>query len=121
MTFSLQVGLARYHPLEWFATSGADGAAEALGFRSTPGGVHLTKTMMLAELSTVLSRVPDGDAATIQNMVVLTLAWLRLHWREKDCPRRSRPSVAGSSQPLRGASPSHAPDTPARKREMLFD
>ena len=47
------------------------GRPEALGFRFAPGGVHLTKTMMLAELTAVLNRVPDCDPATVQDAVIV--------------------------------------------------
>jgi hypothetical protein len=71
MTFSFQIDSARHQPLEWFAAPGPDDAAEALGLRSTPGGVHLTKTMMLAELTAVLNRVPDSDPATVEDTVIV--------------------------------------------------
>ena len=73
MTHSLRISddAVRPRPLEWFAVAGADGGAQALGFRSAPGGVHLSKTMMLAELTSILNRVPDGDAAAVQNSVVV--------------------------------------------------
>jgi hypothetical protein len=63
MTLSLHIpnDNGQYRPVEWFALSDGDGAAKALGFRFAPGGVHLTKTMMLAELTTVLDKVPDSD------------------------------------------------------------
>ncbi len=69
MTVSPQ-NLNRNQPLEWFALR-ADDAREALGFRFAPGGVHLTKTMMLAELTAVLNSVPDCDAAEVQNAVTI--------------------------------------------------
>ncbi len=62
---------ARAQLPEWFATSGKDGCAEALGFRSVPGGVHLSKTMMLAELTAVLDRFPNSDAAVVERAVVV--------------------------------------------------
>jgi hypothetical protein len=72
MALSLQFSndTFQYHPLEWFAVEGGHGGAEALGFRFAPGGVHLTKTMMLNELTAVLSRVPDCDPATVQDTVL---------------------------------------------------
>ena len=62
MTLSLHFpNDGQYQPLEWFALSDGDTATEALGVRFAGGGVHLTKTMMLAELTTVLDKVPDSD------------------------------------------------------------
>ncbi len=58
-------------PPAWFAASGEDGCAESMGFRSAPGGVHLSKTMMLAELARILDGFPDGDAAAIERSVVV--------------------------------------------------
>jgi len=57
--------------LEWFAVSAANGDAEALGFRSAPGGVHLSKTMMLAELAAILDRLPVSDPAEVERAVVV--------------------------------------------------
>lgn len=73
MTLSRQIrnDADRHRSLEWFAAAGGDGGAEALGFRTAPGGVHLSKTMMLAELTAILNRVPDSDAAAVQNSVVV--------------------------------------------------
>lgn len=56
---------------EWFAASAGNDGAEALGFRSAPGGVHLSKTMMLAELATVLDRLPVSDAAEVERAIVV--------------------------------------------------
>src|SRR5260370_34956530 len=58
-------------PPEWFAASGRDGCADALGFRSAPGGVHLSKTMMLAELTAILDSFPDGDSAAVEHSVIV--------------------------------------------------
>lgn len=73
MSMSLHVSndSVLYRPLEWFAVGSGDGGAEALGFRSAPGGVHLSKTMMLAELTAVLNGVSDSDPAAVQNAVTL--------------------------------------------------
>src|SRR5271165_1680168 len=73
MTLSLHIPTdnGRHRPLDWFAAATGDVGAEALGFRLAPGGVHLTKTIMLAELTAVLNRVPDSDPATVQNTVTL--------------------------------------------------
>jgi hypothetical protein len=73
MTLSLHIpnDNGQYQPLEWFALSDGDNATEALGVRFAAGGVHLTKTMMLAELTTVLDKVPDGDPATVRSTVTI--------------------------------------------------
>src|SRR5271165_4339187 len=70
MTFSPQ-NLIREEPPEWFAAVGTNDAREALGFRFAPGGVHLTKTMMLAELTSVLNNAPNCDAADVERSVVV--------------------------------------------------
>src|SRR5258708_35101854 len=62
---------ARAQPPEWCAAYARDGWSEALGFRFAPGGVHLAKTMMLAELTAVLNRVPHSDPATVQDAVIV--------------------------------------------------
>ena len=46
-------------------------ARRHLGSGPCPGGVHLTKTMMLAELTAVLNWVPDSNPATVRNTVTL--------------------------------------------------
>ena len=43
--------------LDWFLPDGRAAALEPLGFRFAPGGVHLSKTMMLAELRAVMGAV----------------------------------------------------------------
>ena len=72
MTLPLRIsdGTNRYQSLEWFAAVGGADGTEALGFRLAPGGVHLTKTMMLAELTAALNRVPNCDPATVQDAVL---------------------------------------------------
>jgi hypothetical protein len=73
MTLSLHVpnDNGQYQSQDWFALADGDSAAKAAGFRFAPGGVLLTKTIMLAELTTVLSRVPDSNPATVRNTVTL--------------------------------------------------
>jgi hypothetical protein len=66
----LSSDLERRQRLEWFATPDGDDAEEELGVRVAPGGVHLTKTMMLAELTAVLNAVPDSDPVAIEHAVV---------------------------------------------------
>lgn len=49
--------------ISWFAADLRQEAAERLGFQFAPGGVHLSKTMMLAELASVLAAVAMGHDA----------------------------------------------------------
>jgi hypothetical protein len=72
MTLSLHVpnNTMRYCPLGWFGPTEESGNVEALGFRLAPGGVHLTKTMMLAELTAVLNAVPDNNPAAVERSVI---------------------------------------------------
>jgi hypothetical protein len=71
MTLPLRIsGTVQYLSLEWFAAAGGNDGTEELGFRLAPGGVHLTKTMMLAELTAVLNRIPNSDPATVQDAVL---------------------------------------------------
>jgi len=46
---------------EWFGHKPATSALARIGFRLEPGGVHLSKTMMLAELATLLHATPTSD------------------------------------------------------------
>ena len=46
----------------WFVDHGGEPYPEALGFRAAPGGVHLSKTMMLAELTAAMDAAPVGEA-----------------------------------------------------------
>ena len=46
----------------WFALQEGDAYLETLGFREAPGGVHLSKTMMLAELIAVMDAMPARGA-----------------------------------------------------------
>ncbi len=48
--------------LSWIAEHHGDECAKALGFREAPGGVHLSKTMMLAELTAVMDAVLAGKS-----------------------------------------------------------
>lgn len=48
--------------LSWIAEHHGDGCAKAFGFREAAGGVHLSKTMMLAELSAVMDAVSAGKS-----------------------------------------------------------
>ncbi len=44
---------------------------EAFGFKFSPGGAHISRTMMLAELGAVLSSVPVGSAVTDYHAAIL--------------------------------------------------
>lgn len=48
--------------LSWIAEHHGDGCATMFGFREAPGGVHLSKTMMLAELTAVMDAVSAGKS-----------------------------------------------------------
>lgn len=56
--------------IEWFASDGSKAALEPLGFRFEPGGVHLSKTMMLAELRTVMDGVAEPQSADVERAVI---------------------------------------------------
>ncbi len=56
---------------DWFATSGDSALAEALGFRHAAGGVHLSKTMMLTELTAVMDSCPDHDPEAMTRAVLV--------------------------------------------------
>jgi hypothetical protein len=73
MTSSLDIpeAMAPAESLEWFAASSQDARAEALGFRFAAGGVHLSKTMMLAELTAILDTLPNGDSTAVEQAVVV--------------------------------------------------
>jgi len=49
----------------------ASAALEAFGIKFTPGGPHISKTMMLAELGAVLSAVPAGSDASDYRAAIL--------------------------------------------------
>jgi hypothetical protein len=71
MTFLLcSENTIRYRPLEWFARGGAESGVEAFGFRLGAGGVHLTKTMMLAELFAISNMVPSSDPMVVEEAVL---------------------------------------------------
>ena len=57
------------HP-DWFAPGVRPAALERLGFRYAPGGVHLSKTMMLAELRGVMDGVATPQPAEIERAVI---------------------------------------------------
>lgn len=75
---SAQKDMARLDDLQLSASSAsstsfptASLALEAFGFKFSPGGPHISRTMMLAELSTVLADVPQGSAATDYREAIL--------------------------------------------------
>ena len=54
----------------WYATSDDGALAGVLGFRDAAGGVHLSKTMMLAELTAVMDSCPDRDPEAVAHAVL---------------------------------------------------
>ncbi len=61
---------ASTEPPGWFATCEDAAHAMQLGFRSEPGGVLLSKTVMLAELTALLESVPTLERVAIEQAVV---------------------------------------------------
>jgi hypothetical protein len=57
--------------LDWFAAGDGVGALEPLGFRFAPGGVHLSKTMMLAELRAVMDGVAAPQPGEVERAVII--------------------------------------------------
>src|SRR5271157_4290820 len=62
--------LPRPNQLDWLAPDGRVAALKPLGFRFAPGGVHLSKTMMLAELRVVLDASDAGDFSKVEQAVL---------------------------------------------------
>jgi hypothetical protein len=58
------------HVVRFMAGDGV-GALERLGFRRAPGGVHLSKTMMLVELRAVMDGFEPIQAAEIERAVLV--------------------------------------------------
>jgi hypothetical protein len=56
--------------LDWFVSGDRDTALEPLGFRYAPGGVHLSKTMMLAELHAVMDGAAAPHPAEVERAVI---------------------------------------------------
>ena len=56
---------------DWFATPEDASTAAALGFRFAPGGVHLSKTMMLSELTAVFDATPALEPAAIEQAILV--------------------------------------------------
>jgi hypothetical protein len=55
---------------EWFAESCDQKEAAAHGFRHLPGGVHLSKTMMLDELQKILDGSGHLDASAVEEAIL---------------------------------------------------
>jgi hypothetical protein len=55
---------------EWFTAESDAGGSKQLGFRYEPGGVHLTKTMMLDELSAVMQVSELGQSGAVARAIV---------------------------------------------------
>ena len=49
--------------LSFFTDSSNQADLEKMGVKFTPGGAHISRTMMLAELETLLACVPEGAPA----------------------------------------------------------
>ena len=68
---SLVTKLPQPDALDWFATDSQVAALEPLGFRFAPGGVHLSKTMMLTELRATLDCSEAGDPIRVERAVLV--------------------------------------------------
>jgi hypothetical protein len=69
-THTLDTALPRANQLDWLAPDGRVSALEPLGFRFGPGGVHLSKTMMLAELRLVLEVSDAGEFSNVEQAIL---------------------------------------------------
>jgi hypothetical protein len=49
----------------------ASAALETFGLKFSSGGAHISRTMMLAELSAVLTSVPQGSGAIVYREAIL--------------------------------------------------
>ncbi len=58
-------------PCAWFMACGQTQVTEAWGFRTAPGGVHLSKTMMLADLRAVMDRAGVGTPGDVEQVVLV--------------------------------------------------
>ena len=67
---SLFAALPHSNHLDWFLPGGRVAAPEPLGFRFAPGGVHLSKTMMLAELRAVMGAVAAPQPTEVERAVI---------------------------------------------------
>jgi hypothetical protein len=57
--------------LDWFGLGLPMATLKALGFRCAPGGVHLSKTMMLAELRAVMNSGADPNQTQVERAVTV--------------------------------------------------
>lgn len=57
-------------PPDWFADSLDQKESVALGFRHEPGGIHLSKTMMLADLQQVLDKLESPGTTTVEDAIL---------------------------------------------------
>jgi hypothetical protein len=56
--------------LAWFMVGGGVAAPDRFGFRQAPGGVHLSKTMMLAELRATIDASGANQPSDVERAVV---------------------------------------------------
>jgi hypothetical protein len=68
---NLVATLPQQNGLAWFARDGRVAALGLLGFRFAPGGVHLSKTMMLAELRAALDGADGGGLTKVERAVLV--------------------------------------------------
>ena len=61
----------RLNRLEWFMPGGRIDALDRWGFRQAPGGVHLSKTLMLAELRVVMDNAAQSQHGDSEEAVVI--------------------------------------------------
>jgi hypothetical protein len=54
----------------WFADEADEAESKLVGFRHEPGGVHLSKTMMLDDLSTVLQASEAGNSESVARAIL---------------------------------------------------
>jgi hypothetical protein len=63
--------LLRPDLLDWFAPDAQNGALQSVGFRFAPGGVHLSKTMMLAEFRAAMDCTDASDLTTVERAILV--------------------------------------------------
>jgi hypothetical protein len=59
-----------FSPTQWFAGEVAASELYSLGFRLAPGGTHLARTLMLAELGRLLNAAPDPRREDLSALVL---------------------------------------------------
>lgn len=57
--------------IAWFMPCGPVNAIEEMGFRRAPGGVHLSKTMMLSELGAAVNGASQSTATDMETVVLV--------------------------------------------------